>query len=87
MDYANILTLASGGEEDAVTLAVAADLARRHQGLARVLSVMPDFPATGWGGWGEGFYACEIWTALMEANAATQTLFMTVLPVPGSWNH
>ncbi len=72
MTYANILTLASGGEEDAVTLALAADLAVQHGAMARVLSIMPELWATPGGSWGEGFYAAEIWSALLDANAETQ---------------
>lgn len=72
MDYANILTLASGGEEDAVTLRLAAELAARERGCLRVLSVLPEVPVTGWEGWGGGAFTGELWTAMMEANEATQ---------------
>lgn len=71
MDYANILTLAAGAEDDAVTLTLAAELAARERACVRVLSVMPDVPVTGWEGWG-GAATGELWQALMDANADTQ---------------
>lgn len=72
MEYANILTLAAGAEEDAITLKLGAELAARDRACLRVLSVMPEVPVTGWEGWGAGSFTGELWTAIMDANTATQ---------------
>lgn len=72
MDYADILLLAAGAEDDAVTLKLGAELAAREGANLRVLSVLPELPVTGWEGWGGGVYSGELWKAIMDANAATQ---------------
>lgn len=85
MDYANILTLAAGAEDDKVTLALAAALAARERATLRVLSVMPEVPATGWEGWGG--YGGELWAAIMDANADTQkTLASRAEAIAKAWD-
>lgn len=71
MTYANILAIASGKNDDTAVLAAAGDIARLHQGVARVLAAYPPMPANVWNdGFGATYYAAETWEALVEAQQA-----------------
>lgn len=70
MTYAAILGLVSGADDDAVTVAMVADLARRFGAGARLTTVTPPAPAVGWAEtFGGGLFSDELWQAVARANA------------------
>ena len=70
MSCATILTIVSGGSDDAQTLSLAADLAKRHGAVARVLAVYPQMTPTGWADtFGAGAFSGELWQAIAAAGA------------------
>lgn len=73
MSYATILAVVSGADDDAATISLAADLAKRQGALARVLAVYPQMTPTGWADtFGAGAFSGELWQAIAAAGAEFQ---------------
>lgn len=70
MTYAAILGLVSGADDDAATVSMVADLAKRHGASARIATGVPPVPAVGWAeAFGGGVFSQELWQAVAAANA------------------
>lgn len=73
MGYANIIAVLSGASDDRTTLSAAADLAKRSNGVVRIIMALPVEAASVWAdAFGGAYFAPQTVQSIVEANTAVR---------------